>query len=106
VVCGHIHKADARRLAEDAGGESDPGNEDRSPSQGVEYFNCGDWVESCTALVEHDCGRLEVIEAIEWLDGRESDDLASELDELEAWPEIPMPLPLPVPRSFREIRLG
>ena len=106
VVCGHIHKADARRLAEDAGGESDPGNEDRSPSQGVEYFNCGDWVESCTALVEHDCGRLEVIEAIEWLDGRESDDLASELDELEAWPEIPMPLPLPVPRSFREVRLG
>jgi hypothetical protein len=26
------------------------------------YVNCGDWVESCTAVVEHFDGRLEIIE--------------------------------------------
>jgi UDP-2,3-diacylglucosamine pyrophosphatase LpxH len=25
----------------------------------VAYYNCGDWVESCSALVEYDDGRLE-----------------------------------------------
>jgi UDP-2,3-diacylglucosamine pyrophosphatase LpxH len=45
VVCGHIHKAEYRRHE-------------------IEYFNCGDWVESCTAVVEHDDGRMEVIEAL------------------------------------------
>jgi UDP-2,3-diacylglucosamine pyrophosphatase LpxH len=44
VVCGHIHKADLRRIGE------------------VTYANDGDWVESCTALVEHFDGRLEIIE--------------------------------------------
>ena len=29
---------------------------------GVSYVNDGDWVESCTALVEHDDGRLEILE--------------------------------------------
>jgi hypothetical protein len=24
-------------------------------------MNCGDWVESCTALVEHDDGRFEIL---------------------------------------------
>jgi len=28
---------------------------------GVHYVNTGDWVESCTALVEHQDGRLEII---------------------------------------------
>ncbi len=50
VVCGHIHKAEIRTA------ESD-----------VLYVNCGDWVESCTAVVEHLDGRLELIDAIEWL---------------------------------------
>ena len=44
VVCGHIHKADLRDV------------------QGVLYANDGDWVESCTALVEHFDGQLEVIQ--------------------------------------------
>ena len=26
------------------------------------YINDGDWVESCTALVEHPDGRLEILE--------------------------------------------
>ena len=44
VVCGHIHHAEMRDV------------------QGVLYLNDGDWVESCTALVEHHDGRLELIE--------------------------------------------
>ena len=29
---------------------------------GILYMNDGDWVESCTALVEHHDGRLELID--------------------------------------------
>ena len=46
VVCGHIHKAEMRTI------------------DGVLYCNDGDWVESCTALVEHLDGRLEVLDWI------------------------------------------
>ena len=44
VVCGHIHHAEMREVG------------------GVLYLNDGDWVESCTALVEHEDGRLELID--------------------------------------------
>jgi len=44
VVCGHIHHAEIRDV------------------QGMLYLNDGDWVESCTALVEHHDGRLELID--------------------------------------------
>jgi UDP-2,3-diacylglucosamine pyrophosphatase LpxH len=44
VVCGHIHSAEIRRFAN------------------VTYYNDGDWVESCTALVEHRDGRMEIID--------------------------------------------
>jgi hypothetical protein len=27
------------------------------------YVNCGDWVDSCTAIVEHHDGRLELVHA-------------------------------------------
>ncbi len=43
VVCGHIHRASIREC------------------DGITYYNTGDWVESCTALVEHDDGRMELI---------------------------------------------
>jgi UDP-2,3-diacylglucosamine pyrophosphatase LpxH len=43
VVCGHIHKAEIRDLG------------------GVLYCNDGDWVESCTALVEHFDGSLAIL---------------------------------------------
>ena len=43
VVCGHIHTAEIRTF------------------DGIEYFNDGDWVEGCTALVEHFDGRMEVL---------------------------------------------
>ncbi|MGH6932487.1 MAG: UDP-2,3-diacylglucosamine diphosphatase, partial [Dongiaceae bacterium] len=44
VICGHIHRAVLR------------------PVGPVLYCNDGDWVESCTALVEHHDGRLEIID--------------------------------------------
>jgi UDP-2,3-diacylglucosamine pyrophosphatase LpxH len=43
VICGHIHVAAARHI------------------DGVDYLNCGDWVESLTAVVEHHDGRLELV---------------------------------------------
>jgi len=44
IICGHIHYAVIRE------------------TNGVVYANCGDWVDSCTAIVEHLDGRLELIE--------------------------------------------
>ena len=43
VICGHIHKAEIRMAGD------------------LLDCNTGDWVESCTALVEHFDGRLELI---------------------------------------------
>jgi UDP-2,3-diacylglucosamine pyrophosphatase LpxH len=43
VVCGHIHCAAIRKI------------------RGTDYYNDGDWVESCTALVEHMDGRIELL---------------------------------------------
>lgn len=43
IVCGHIHHAASELV----------GN--------IQYINCGDWVESCTAVAEHYDGRIEVI---------------------------------------------
>ena len=43
VICGHIHYATIR------------------DENGIRYMNCGDWVESCTALVEHEDGRFEIL---------------------------------------------
>jgi UDP-2,3-diacylglucosamine pyrophosphatase LpxH len=43
VVCGHIHRAEMRTI------------------NGVLYCNDGDWVESCTALVESASGQLELV---------------------------------------------
>lgn len=44
VVCGHIHRAEMREI------------------HGVLYCNDGDWVESCSALVEHLDGHLELVQ--------------------------------------------
>jgi UDP-2,3-diacylglucosamine pyrophosphatase LpxH len=44
VICGHIHHAVIRDIG------------------GVSYMNCGDWVESNTALVERLDGEFEIIE--------------------------------------------
>jgi UDP-2,3-diacylglucosamine pyrophosphatase LpxH len=44
VLCGHIHSAAIREFGP------------------VAYYNCGDWVESCTALVEGDDGMISLID--------------------------------------------
>lgn len=43
VVCGHIHHAEIREI------------------NSVLYCNDGDWVESCTTLLEHNDGSLELV---------------------------------------------
>jgi len=55
VVCGHIHTAEMRIF------------------DGVEYFNDGDWVEGCTALVEHFDGRMEILHWPEEIARREAE---------------------------------
>ena len=54
VVCGHIHHA---AIHDDFG---------------IRYVNCGDWVESCTAVAEHQDGRFEIIH---WIDESPSADI-------------------------------
>ena len=51
VICGHIHVPVIRRI------------------DGIDYFNCGDWMEHCTALVEHLDGRIELVDHT-WLEGQ------------------------------------
>jgi UDP-2,3-diacylglucosamine pyrophosphatase LpxH len=43
VMCGHIHKPVIKTI------------------DGVLYINTGDWVESCSAVVEHADGKIELI---------------------------------------------
>lgn len=43
VICGHIHCAVMHN------------------DYGIEYVNTGDWVESCTAIAEHEDGTFEII---------------------------------------------
>jgi len=43
VICGHIHSATIKNI------------------DGITYINCGDWVDSCTAIVEHFDGRMELV---------------------------------------------
>ncbi len=44
VVCGHIHTAEIRQIGD------------------ITYYNDGDWVESCTALVEEPDGSFHIID--------------------------------------------
>lgn len=43
IICGHIHHPADRDI------------------DGIRYLNCGDWVESCSALIEHEDGRIELV---------------------------------------------
>ena len=47
IICGHIHRAASREIGD------------------IHYLNCGDWVESCTAIGETYAGEFELIN---WLD--------------------------------------
>jgi len=57
VICGHIHHAEIKEIRE------------------IKYMNDGDWVESCTALVEHHDGRWEIIT---WT--KENDDVVDDIN--------------------------
>ena len=60
VICGHIHRAEQRQI------------------HGLKYLNCGDWVESCTALVEDFDGQFQILRWHERLaDSEVQDSLAS-----------------------------
>lgn len=75
VVCGHIHSAEIRRFG------------------AVTYYNDGDWVESCTALVEQADGRLEIID---WAERRRAEVMARRMQAREqaAMPEaVTEPVP-------------
>jgi UDP-2,3-diacylglucosamine pyrophosphatase LpxH len=43
VICGHIHFAEIKNI------------------EGIRYLNCGDWVDSFSAFVEHFDGSFEII---------------------------------------------
>lgn len=51
VICGHIHVAALHER------------------DGIAYINCGDWVDSCTAVVEHFDGRMELVRWSEPMSG-------------------------------------
>ena len=44
MICGHTHHAEIRPI-----------------KNGITYYNCGDWVESCTALAEDADGHIRLI---------------------------------------------
>jgi len=82
VICGHIHKAEIRSIGD------------------IVYCNDGDWVESCTALVEHWNGRLEVIN---WVELRALDPLHPKARLAEPEPE---PADWGIARNARADRIG
>jgi len=72
VICGHIHKAEMRDI------------------DGIAYINDGDWVESCSALVEHPDGRPEIVH---WAKQRSWSAIDRTLRLVEPAPEEALPAP-------------
>ena len=52
MICGHVHHAAIHEHF------------------GVRYINCGDWIESCTAVAEHSDGAFEILE---WMDRHQTE---------------------------------
>ena len=77
VICGHIHAAVIREI------------------DGITYINCGDWVDSCTAIVEHFDGRMELIAWTKQAEGRDVPPVA-----------LPSTEPLPVPEPETPLLLS
>jgi UDP-2,3-diacylglucosamine pyrophosphatase LpxH len=48
AVCGHIHNAKVRKIGT------------------MDYYNAGDWVENCTALVEDFDGTIKLIQSVDF----------------------------------------
>jgi UDP-2,3-diacylglucosamine pyrophosphatase LpxH len=49
IICGHIHQPANKQIG------------------GIHYLNSGDWVETLSALVEHENGRWEIVHYNEWV---------------------------------------
>ena len=62
VICGHIHNPEIKEI------------------DGIVYMNDGDFVENCTALVEHWCGRWEIIT---WT-GEQNHEIDSNINDISA----------------------
>ena len=69
VICGHIHSAAVKDI------------------DGIRYINCGDWVDSCTAIVEHWDGHMELV------------DWGVRLPVSDVPRETVVPLPMPGPKT-------
>jgi UDP-2,3-diacylglucosamine pyrophosphatase LpxH len=70
VICGHIHAATIKQI------------------DGITYINCGDWVDSCTAIVEHHDGAMELVD---WgVQARTLTPAQRGLDEPEEAPALPV----------------
>lgn len=79
VVCGHIHSPVIRQI------------------DSTMYYNCGDWVESMSALVEDFDGRIELIKdfGLELINKPES--ATAEEPHEDAAPALPPPSATPTP---------
>jgi UDP-2,3-diacylglucosamine pyrophosphatase LpxH len=81
VICGHIHAATIKQI------------------DGITYINCGDWVDSCTAIVEHHDGAMELVD---WgVQARALTPAQRGLDEPEEAPALPV-RPQSMPDKERE----
>jgi UDP-2,3-diacylglucosamine pyrophosphatase LpxH len=67
VLCGHIHNACIRQI------------------DGITYYNCGDWVETCSALVEHNDGTIELVHYDQFPAARLPEVRSQRLTPVEAW---------------------
>lgn len=56
VICGHIHHAEIKQVDD------------------LVYMNCGDWVDSCTALVEDHEGTFKIVN---WMESKKLTKIAS-----------------------------
>jgi UDP-2,3-diacylglucosamine pyrophosphatase LpxH len=65
VVCGHIHHATKRKIGD------------------TQYINCGDWVESCSAIVEDYSGQLHIVQ---WQEAAETILTPMKPDEIDQQP--------------------
>ncbi|EKE86880.1 UDP-2,3-diacylglucosamine diphosphatase [Idiomarina xiamenensis] len=59
VICGHIHHANIRDI------------------DGISYYNDGDWVESCSAIIEDHNGTLRLLDVNQWLHQQQQVPLAN-----------------------------
>lgn len=61
IICGHIHVPAMLEI------------------DSVSYLNTGDWQDSCTAIVEHLNGELELLEVPAWLRSRNAEKLLPQI---------------------------